>query len=150
MAGSFSAKVSDWVAASRPRIAAVRNMAVEAVVEEAQALAPVDTGFLRASIVATVGGAVPLKRERSGDGPFAWSGEDVALALAAADFDDIVTIAWSANYARFVEYGARGRPGRAFVRLAAQNWPQQVARASAMLQGQVMGREGLSVYQTGR
>lgn len=153
--GSFSAAVSEWVSESKQRITAVRNMAVERVVEIAQTPVgaggsmPVDTGFLRSSIQATSNGSVPLKRGKPGAGAFTYNPGEITLVIAGADMDDVITIAWTAAYARHVEYGARGRPGRAFMRLAAQQWPRAVREASAQLQGVVQGRQAANIYQGG-
>ena len=143
MAGSFSAKVSSWVAESKERMTAVRNMAVEAVVEIAQTPVgaggnmPVDTGFLRASLFATTSGVLPPSRDGPGDGSFSYDASDVLLTLAGASLDDVVIIGWSASYARYVNYGARGRPGTKFRDLAAQQWSRIVAEASRELEAKV-------------
>jgi hypothetical protein len=149
MAGTFSAKVSAWAAKSKDRMVAVRNTAVERVVEIAQTpiaaggALPVDTGFLRASLQATTGAAVPAKRGKPGQGgAFSYDPGDLTLVLAGATLDDVITIAWTADYARHVEYGARGRPGRAFMRLAAQQWPRAVSEASAGVEASVRNRRG--------
>lgn len=146
--GQFSGVVSGWVSKSKQRITAVRNMAVEKVVEFAQTPVgaggnmPIDTGFLRASLFVTTTGALPAKTENPGGGSFTYTGGDLVLTLANASMDDVVTVGWSAAYARHVEYGARGRAGRKFRDLAAQRWPEAVRDASLELERTVTARAG--------
>lgn len=83
---------------------------------------PVDTGFLRNSL------AVAVNAE-----PTAATGPEVAARIAGFELGDTISARWTAHYAVHVEYGARGRPGRAFVRQAAQKWPAFVAANAARL-----------------
>ena len=78
---------------------------------------PIDTGFLRNSLVAGLNGTTSLS------GPDAY-----VLAIAGAELGDTIFFGWTASYARFVEYGTQGRAGRFFMLNAAQQWPQIVAR----------------------
>lgn len=78
---------------------------------------PVDTGFLRNSLVAGLNGTTGLS------GPDAY-----VLAIAGMELGDSVMFGWTANYARYVEYGTRGRAGRFFMLSAAQEWQAIVAR----------------------
>lgn len=132
--GSFSAQVSAFVAKTKERQTAVYRTAAQAVFSIAQTPVgaggnmPVDTGFLRASLVVNLGFDVPMKRDKP-DGPAAFPPADFALTINQADIDTPITGAWSASYARHVEYGARGRPGRRFVALAAQQWGRIVEQA---------------------
>ncbi|WP_292041071.1 MULTISPECIES: hypothetical protein [unclassified Brevundimonas] len=134
MASSGTAQITAWVAKTKERIAAVRNESVQRVVEAMQTPVgaggnmPVDTGFLRASLVAQIGYGVPPLRERpDSDAKHSWNPVGIQLILAGAEASDTITIAYSANYARHQEYGSNGRMGRRFVALAAQQWPQIVA-----------------------
>lgn len=145
----FAAAVNDWTRATKERMEAVRNMSIERIVEAAQLMAPVDTGFLRASVVGTLGSPPPATFKPDGEGRYAFDPGPVFAVIAGAQFSDAITIAWTANYARFVEYGARGRPARRFVGMAVQQWPQIVAQAAAELQGNVQGRQAIAVYQGG-
>lgn len=150
MAASFDAQVSRWVAQTKQRLRAVRNIAVEKVVEIAQTPVgaggnlPIDTGFLRASIRFSSDGNIPLQiyapRTKQQDAHVQafrnrYDPGDLALVLIGAELRDTITVAWAANYAKHVEYGANGRPGRAFMRLAAQQWQGAVAEASREVQG---------------
>jgi len=101
---------------------------------------PVDTGFLRASLTAVIGDQMPASRAAPPDGgAFAFVGDQVNLVIATADLNDTITVAYTANYARHVEYGARGRPGRRFVFLAAQQWPRIVEEVAREAQARAGG-----------
>ncbi len=83
---------------------------------------PVDTGFLRGSMIAELNGAVVA----GGDGAF-------ALAVGSMDLGDVIFAGWTANYARHVEYGTSKMAGAFFVLNAAQQWQDIVARNAEML-----------------
>lgn len=134
MAGGFAAGVSGWAAATKERIKAVRNESAQRVVEIMQTPVgaggnmPVRDGFLRASLVATTGAAPTPSLPKPEEGrPYTYDAGDVALVIASAGMSDAITFAYTANYARPVNYGSRGRPGRLFVDLAAQQWERVVA-----------------------
>lgn len=119
---TFEAQVSAALSRHRARLEAVFRQSAQEVIADAQVPVakggrmPVDTGFLRNSLVSGLNGAV------TSSGP-----DGYVLTIAGAGLEDTVFAGWTANYARHVEYGARGRPGRFFMRGAAQKWPQIVA-----------------------
>lgn len=82
---------------------------------------PIDTGFLRASFVASLDG-VP-SGPTSGDGSFSYDVGPVELVLLQAEIGDVISAGWTAEYAPYMEhkYG--------FMRAAAQNWNAHVERA---------------------
>lgn len=133
--GSFSASVSAWVAEKKTRMTAVRNESIQRVLEVAQTPVakggnmPVDTGFLRASLQVVAGDANFTLRENPG-GKHSFNGGEVTLILAGAPLGKPIEAVYTASYARHVEYGARGRPGRRFVGLAAQQWARIVDEVS--------------------
>lgn len=140
--GEFSAKVSAWVRSKKERIVATRNLAVEKVVGYAQTPVgaggnmPIKSGFLRASIASTRDGSIPMKTYKpDGDGVFTYTGGGLTLTLAGADMDDVITVGWTANYARYAENK------NAFMRLAAQRWPEAVREASRELEAAVTTRK---------
>jgi hypothetical protein len=102
---------------------------------------PVDTGFLRASLV--VGSAplnAPVTTPPKDGGSATWDAAVVTLALNNADLSDVVEARYTAAYARRIEYGFTGtdslgrsysQRGTRFVALAAQQWPQIVAAVAA-------------------
>lgn len=152
---SFSAAVGAWVAETKERMVAVRNIAAERTIEFMQnpvgrgGNMPVDTGFLRASLQASIGRAAFVPRANPGAGSFAYEPGEVTMVLIRARITDPVEVVYTANYARHVEYGAMGRPGRAFVRLAAQTWQRNVDLAAAELRTRVTAPAAGVTYQTG-
>lgn len=141
--GSFAAKVKAFRDNIPERMKAVRDIAAQATIEEMQTPVakggnmPVDTGFLRASLrVATT--PMPATMESPG-GAFRFDEGQVSLALLGAPIDAVVFATYGAHYARFAEYGARGRAGRGFVRLAAQNWQRNVDEAVRQVRAKTGG-----------
>jgi hypothetical protein len=130
---SFSAAVDAWVLKSRQRLEAVLKTSAQYVHEDVVNRTPVDTGYLVNSITGSIDGPLPLRGEQ-GDG---YAAPSFDLVLAGASLADTVYISFVANYAAHVEYGARGRQGVGMVRLAAQAWPQHVARAVAQAKSRV-------------
>lgn len=89
---------------------------------------PVDTGFLRASLVVGRGPlTVPTTTPPEDGGSFQWDDDQVSLTIQGADLDDVISCRYAAVYARVAEYGGPGRAPRRFVALAAQRWPNIVA-----------------------
>lgn len=131
--GSFTAQISEQVRKAKGAMLAVRNESVQRVIEIAQTPVgaggnlPIDTGFLRASLQGSIGNGTPPLRDRPDDeARYSYDVGQIALVIAGAELQDTITVAYGASYARHVEYGARGRAGRRFVGLAAQQWPRVV------------------------
>ena len=134
--GSFSAKVGAWVAATKARTLAVRNESAQRIVEEMNTAGPsvanpgggqgghlpVDSGFMRASLLAINGTALPSVRlNPSPDARYSYDEGQVGLVIADAAITDTLTFVYTANYSKVME------EKYAFVRLAAQNWQNTVA-----------------------
>jgi hypothetical protein len=96
------------------------------------------TGFLRASLVASTTAMPELTRENPGVVVPA-DLTDVILVIAGADLNDTLYLGYTASYAAFVHYGAKGQEPRPWVDLVAQRWQQIVAEKSA----EVKARLGL-------
>lgn len=131
--GSFKAQVDGWVKETKGRMGAVYRESAQQVVSIMQTPRGaggnlrVDTGFLRASLVATTSLALPMQRDKpDGIEAFSYDGAQVSLVIAGADIKDPITAVYTANYAKPREYGARGQPGDRWVALAAQQWPRVV------------------------
>lgn len=121
----FSADMTAWTEKAKRRAADIVRDAGQAVIEDAQTTVarggrmPVDTGFLRNSLVSDLNGA----RVAEGEGGY-------VLALAQMQGGDVVRFGWTAEYALSIEYGARGLPGRHFVGVAAARWQEFVDAAA--------------------
>ena len=132
MARTFEAQVSAWVRKSERRIEAVFKESAQRVINQARESTPVDTGFLRASLTTTLNAPITDIQFRPPDGRAPDDGgASIAAVIAGASAGDTVYAVYAANYATFVEYGARGRPGVGMVRRAAQNWQSIVRAVSA-------------------
>lgn len=129
MAKKFSATVNGWVAESKERATAVFRQSVNDLVEEIQTpvaeggFMPVDTGFLRASISASLNGELaPMQPRPSGDESVAYAPGEVIATIANAEVGDVITFSYGAEYAIVQENKW------AFVSRGAQRWPQIVQR----------------------
>lgn len=138
MASTFSAQVAAFVAKSEKRLELVVKESAQRVGLEVKERTPVDTGFLRASFMASTS-AMPLidRNARPGAGPVADRGEEIALVIAGASLGQPIYMGFVAGYAAHVEYGVNGRSGVGMVRLSAQRWPaivnQVVSEAKARI-----------------
>lgn len=132
---TFSATVDAWATATKERMLAVFRKSVETVINTMQTTVPnggnlpIDTGFLRASLLATLNAPTSDVVFRGDDVSVKkWNSAQVTLVIFSAKIGDTIYAVYTANYAAFQEFGSQGRPGRGFVRLAAQQWQQIVNR----------------------
>lgn len=135
---NFSASVDAWVLETHRRMVAVFRTATQFVIEDMIGRTRVDTGFLRASVVVSTDGPAPMSRPLppgSTKNQYA-PNEQFALAIAGADIGQTIWATYTANYAAHREYGTHGQTGDGMVRLAAQNWPQHVERATATVKAE--------------
>lgn len=83
---------------------------------------PIDSGFLRASLVVVKGSDLPPLRPNPPEGKtFTYDPGQVDLVIAECAITDPITAAYTAAYARRIEYS-----GYRFVALAAQQWSRIV------------------------
>lgn len=143
---SFSASIEAFAKRSLEDIEFIFKEAAQRVIEEMQRVGPsvarpgggaggrmpVDLGFLRASLVATLnqpttGLTVPSSDVQS----YRYDEGQVSLVILAARLGDSIYAVYTAAYARRMEYGFTGKDslgrdydqgGYGFVRLAAQQW----------------------------
>jgi hypothetical protein len=132
---SFTAQINAWVAKAEARIEAVRKESAQRVIEVMQTPVaaggnmPVSTGFLRASLVVST---APVLQNRENPGAsVTYDAGATSLAIAGSAPADVIYATYGANYASAQEYGTRGRQGRRFVALAAQQWPAIVNTVAA-------------------
>jgi hypothetical protein len=125
----FSATVDKWATATKARMLAVFKKSVEAVINRMQQPVggggnmPIDTGFLRKSLLATLNTPTTKVTFRGDDVRVdTWNSAQVTLVIFSAKIGDVIYAIYTANYAAYQEYGSQGRAGRGFVRLATQRW----------------------------
>jgi hypothetical protein len=129
----FKADIDDWVKETQARLDAVFKAASQSVIEEVVARTPVDTGFLRASLTASLDSMEPIRRgsRPAGDAaPGSYPPPDVALVILSARVGQTIYASFTAEYSGVVEYGdGENRKPVGMVRLSAQNWPKHVRDA---------------------
>lgn len=127
----FSAAVDAWVAKSKKRLTAVfrestqRTVSIMQVPVGSGGNMPVDTGFLRASIRASLNempsidpGARPP--DKAAPGSVTYDPSNIFLTIARAEIGETIHVGYTASYAQFQENR------RGFVRLAAAQWQATV------------------------
>jgi hypothetical protein len=140
--GSFSAQVSAWAKMSEARTLAVFRQSAQTVTQEVKKTKdrgghmPVDTGFLRASLMASTSAmpninpaATSTKGQSHAD-----DNSQVEMVIANAKADQVIYLGFTASYARYREY----KDG--FVRLTAQRWKQIVAQSAKLIESRVKSR----------
>ncbi len=132
---SFSADIDKWVMKTKARAEAVFHESAERVVAEMQkpmgegGRMRVDTGFLRASLMASTS-QMPAIRPNAKPVPDQKYGFDmgpISLVINGADLGATIYAGYVAGYAIYREYGANGQAPDAFVRTAAAKWSQIVS-----------------------
>lgn len=128
--GSFAADIEGWVRETDQRLLAVVRASINDVIENAQepvgkgGRMRVDTGFLRASGRANIGGwpsGPNIKPNDALPGSYTYDGEAIAAVLSRLKMGDKFYFGWTANYAEFRElYDG-------FLEASMQHWAQYVA-----------------------
>jgi hypothetical protein len=132
MPSKFTADIDKWVAASQGRLHAVTQQSAQDVIIEAtlpQAKGgnlPVDTAFLRNSGLAKIG-SIPSGPSSPDQGQGGGSEGQVSAVINRLQPGETLYFGFTANYAQYMEYRY------SFVKLAAQNWQQIVARNARKL-----------------
>lgn len=132
MAERFSATVERWVGQTKLDLHSVFQLALQYLLEEIENKTPVRTGFLRASLKASKQGFSPLVDGRGVIGQ-TYVVEDYVVTIASSDPGDTIYVNFTANYAKHVEDGSRGRPPKKMVALSVQQWQALVDRAVAVV-----------------
>lgn len=146
--GAFSAKISAWVKETKERRDAVYRGSAQQIVALMQTPRSeggnlrTDTGFMRASLVATTrAGLPPVTFKPPNVTKFSYDAGPINLVINGAEISEPITVVYTANYARPREYGARGQPADRWVALAAQRWPQVVEQECAKAKASVQSRQ---------
>lgn len=135
---SFAATVGDWARTVEGALEAVFKESVQELVAQLNFLVPVDTGFLRASLMASTT-AIPVLSLENPGGAHSVDVGTIELVIVGADLGDTIYLGYTAKYGAHVHYGANSRPGRPWVDMVAQRWASIVAAKSA----EVKSRLGL-------
>lgn len=138
---SFAASVAAWAEKVEGAAEAIFKEAVQDLVEEVQrpqaagGRMRVDTGFLRASLMASTSAMPQIIQGSTPTAGQSYAADfgQIEAVIVGADIGETVYLGYTAGYAAFREYGSNGQPADAFVRTAAQRWPQIVeVRAAAV------------------
>jgi hypothetical protein len=128
---TFTAQIKTFTDRAKEKTEAVVKQSAQEVFSIAQTpiaqggRMPKDTGFLQGSLVSELNGA------RVGKGT-----DSYVLAVAGMELGDVIFAGWTANYARFQEYGTSGMAGNFFMLAAAQQWQAIVARNAEIVRNQ--------------
>jgi hypothetical protein len=127
---NLTADIEDFVRKSEERMVALMRASINDVTENAQTPVAkggrmrVDTGFLRASGRASIGGwpsGPSVKPTTAGPNSFSYEGQVAVAALAKMKMGDTFFFGWTANYAQYRElYDG-------FMEGALQHWARIVA-----------------------
>lgn len=134
---SFSAQVGSWANKVDGALEAVFKESAQELVNELYRLVPVgDTGFLRASLMASTTAMPQMTKANPGAAVPGDLGE-IMLVIAGAEIGDTIYLGYTANYAAYVHYGARGNAPRPWVTMVAQRWTAIVATNAAEVRGKL-------------
>lgn len=134
----FDSTVSAWVRKSEARMLAVFKESTQRTVSLAQSRIPVDTGFARASIRASLQSMPPIGSGKPAiGGSYAYNPSEIILVIAEAALGQTIYIGWTANYAGALERGHSQQAPSGFIRLAALQWPETVKQVSAEAKARV-------------
>lgn len=138
---SFSAQVAAFAEKIPGAVDAVFKESVQEVVSEMQTPVGaggrmrVDTGFLRASLMASTASMPqinPSMKPVEGKS-YSYDEGQIEAVIVGADIGDTLFLGYTAAYAGHREYGVNGQAPDAFVRSAAQRWDVIVeAKASEL------------------
>ncbi len=139
---NFSAAVNDWAKETMDRFERIWKQSSQELGSIANNAVPVDTGFLRASFLASTE-SMPLidagkqNKERAS---FSEDFGQISTVIEGAKLGQTIYLGWTAAYALRIEFGFNGKdslgreyhqPPKAFARLAAAEWPTIVAGVAA-------------------
>ena len=134
---TFEAQVAEWALKVEGAVDVIFKEACQELVSELNSLVPVDTGFLRSSLMASTTTMPVLNRDNPGQGSFNLDAGTIELVIAGAEAGDIIYLGYTANYGAHVHFGANGRPGRPWVTMVAQRWPGIIASVAARVRARL-------------
>jgi hypothetical protein len=121
---NFAAQVDDWTKKTEQRMTAVFRESTQRVASIAANGVPIDTGFARASIRASLDEMPGIVSGSKGEDGKTYPSNfgQVTLTIAGAELGNTVYIGWTASYILPLEYGHSKQAPAGFVRLAAEQW----------------------------
>lgn len=120
---TFAAQVGEWVTKVKTAQHLIFQQSVQDLVSELNALVPVDTGFLRASLVGSTVAMPSLSRPNPNrNAVYTIDSQQIELVILGTEPGDTIYLGYTANYGAHVHYGANGRAGRPWVEMVAQRW----------------------------
>jgi hypothetical protein len=134
----FQAKVDEWVKAVPERILAVFRESTQRLASDAANAVPIDTGFARASVQASLESMPLIDPTARGDrhGSYSLDTSNLSVVIAGAELTSTIYVGWTASYIQYLEYGHSNQAPQGFVRVNAERWPTIVAEVSAQLKSQ--------------
>ncbi|NNV11942.1 MULTISPECIES: HK97 gp10 family phage protein [unclassified Roseobacter] len=141
MSGQFTATLERWSDKAIRNFVLVRNQSAQDVIEIMQRPVAqggrmrVKTGFLRNSLVVSTDEMATINpNAKPGSGQeYSFSIGEASSTILGASMNDTIYAGYTAAYAAAREYGARGQGPDFYVRGAAQEWPDVVARNARRL-----------------
>lgn len=129
---SFSAAVDEWCKKAEGRMTAVFKESTQRVFSLAANAVPIDTGYARASVRASLSSMPPInprsrpERSRKADEArgslYKFDPQGVVLTINGAQLGQTIYIGWTAAYVLYLEYGSSMQAPLGFVRVAAAQW----------------------------
>jgi hypothetical protein len=147
----FSARVDEWVRATKQRQTAVFRDSCQRVLAEMQKSTakggnmPVDTGNLRNSLLGSTSEVPVMRDEKTATEDQVVLSLDVEipppveLTIAKLELGDTFYAGYTANYARDRHYMNTDMPGGMWRDLAVQRWPEFVNASARDLRRRVTG-----------
>ncbi len=133
---SFAAQIDSWVGATEQRMTAVFRESTQRTVSLAQSRIPVDTGFARASIRASLQSMPPIESGSRGTGQgYAYDPSAVTVTINGAQLGQTIYVGWTAGYVGYLEYGHSKQAPSGFVGIAALQWQATVSAVTQELKG---------------
>lgn len=134
---NFGATVDAWVRKTNARMVAVFRESTQRVVSKAQERIPVDTGFARASIQASLAAMPQIDPTKHGVAGGRYRPQPINAVLAQAQIGQTIYVGWTASYVGFLEHGSSKKAPSGFVRISAMEWPKIVRQVTAEAKARV-------------
>lgn len=144
MTTTFSAQIDEWCRKVEGAEEAIVKESAQEVVAKMQTprgaggRMRVDTGFLRASLMASTTAMPQINPgARPVEGGVYTPDLTIEAVIAGSELGQTLFFGYTASYAGYREFGANGQPPDAFVRTAAQMWPAIVGEKTAELKSRL-------------